>query len=105
MWVHHHALHRRRGVVAFPARGIAAVILGNNYAAAVGVKQNLGGVKAHSTRGIERPVNSVPVKLPRLHARYKDVPVVVRTVRRRVNRNHTGRARIVLPVKEHHLHA
>jgi hypothetical protein len=38
VWIHHHALHRRGGVVAFQARSLAAVILGNNNAAPVGVK-------------------------------------------------------------------
>src|SRR5882672_6741301 len=33
VWIHHHALHRGGGIVAFKASGIAAVVPRNNYAA------------------------------------------------------------------------
>jgi hypothetical protein len=79
-WIHHHALHRRGGVVAFEARGIAAVILGNNHAAPIRIEQNLGGIEPHPVRGIERPVDAIAVKLPGLHARHKYVPIMVGAV-------------------------
>ena len=103
--IHDDALHRRGGVVASQARSIAAVILGNNNAAPIGVEENLGGIKPHSARGIERPLHPIPVKLSRLHARYEDVPVVVRTVCRGVDRDHAGGAGVILPVKEQQLHS
>ena len=40
---------------------VAAVILGNNYAAPVRIKQNLSGIEPHAVRGIEWPVDSIPV--------------------------------------------
>src|SRR5580693_3431728 len=89
VWIDHHALHRRGGVVAFPARSIAAVILGNNYAASIRIKENLGGIKPHPARGIERPLDSIPVKLPRLDARHQYVPIMVGTVGREIDRDHT----------------
>ena len=67
--IHHHALHRRGGVVAFEASSIAAVIPGNNYAAPVRVEENLGGIKPHPARGIEWPLRpdirkAAPVRHP-----------------------------------------
>ena len=53
------------------ARRLAAVILGNNDAASVRVQQNLGGIKPHPARGIEAPLDPIPVKLARLHTRHK----------------------------------
>src|SRR6476620_2113302 len=87
VWIHYHALHRCGGVVAFQARSIAAVIVGNNYAAPVWVKEDLGGVKPHPTFGIERSLDPISIKLPRLHARQEYMPVMVGTVGRWVDRN------------------
>ena len=78
--IHYDALHRRGGIVAFEASSIAAVILGNNYAAPVGVEENLGGIKPHPARGIEWPVDPISVKLPRLHTRHEYVPIMVGAV-------------------------
>ena len=103
--IHHDALHRRRGVVAFPARRLATVILGNNDAAAVWVKQNLGGIEPHSVRGIEWSVSPIPVKLSRLHVRHEYMPIMVGTVSRRIDRDHARGPGVIFPVKEHQLHA
>ena len=43
-----HALHRRRGVVAFLPRGLAVVVLRDDHAPAVRVEQDLGGVEPQS---------------------------------------------------------
>lgn len=47
-------------------------------------------------------VHAIPVNLAGSRAGYEDMPVVVRAIRRGVNRNH-GRACIVLPIKEQQL--
>ena len=52
--IHHHALHRRRGVVAFSTGSVAAVVLRNNDAAAVRVEQDFGRIKPHPFGRIER---------------------------------------------------
>src|SRR5579862_7974745 len=75
--IHHDTFHRRRGVSALPTRRLAIVPLGNNDAAAVRVKQDLGGVEPHSACGIKWAVNAVPVELPWFHIRYEHMPVVV----------------------------
>lgn len=67
---------------------IAAVILGNNYAAPIQVEKNLDGIKPHPARGIERPLDPIPVKLPRLNARHEYVPIMVGTVGREIDRDH-----------------
>jgi hypothetical protein len=45
--IHNYALHRRGGVLSWFARCPTGIIPGHNHAAAVGIEQNLGGVKAH----------------------------------------------------------
>ena len=97
--IHHHALHRRRGVVTFETRSIAAVILGNNKAAPVWVKKNLGETKPQAVAGVRWPLHPIGVKLSRLHARHERVPVIVGTAGRGIDRNDARGPGIILPVK------
>ena len=50
-----HALHRRRGVVACPSRGLAVVALRDDHAPAVRVEQDLGGIEPQPARGSDGP--------------------------------------------------
>src|SRR5207248_2237964 len=83
------AFHRGRGVVAFPPRSVAAVGLRNDDTVAVRVEEELRGIKPESALRNRWPFYPVSVNLPRHHTRHKHVPIVVRTVRGRVDPNHT----------------
>ena len=67
------ALHRRRGVVARPACGGAAVVPGDDHAAPVGIHQHLGRVKPQAACGGRRPLDPVAVQLPGPDAGYDEV--------------------------------
>ena len=95
-----HALHRRRGVVALPSRGLAVVVLRDDHAPAVRVEQDLGGIEPQPARGVRRPLDPVAVDLSRRAPGHEHVPVVVGPVRRRVDPDHAGRGGVVLPVEE-----
>ena len=105
LWIDHHALHGGRGVVALPARSLAAVIFGDDHAAPIRIEEHLRGVEPQSARWIVRTLDAVGVELPRLHTRDEHVPIVVGAVGRRVDRNHARRTRIVLTVEEQQLDA
>ena len=100
-----HALHRRRGVVAFMAGGVATVVFRHNHATAVRVEEDFGGIKAHAVGRIERSLNAIAVELPGLHARHEHVPVVVRPVADRIEADHARRPGVIFPVKKQQLHA
>ena len=51
--VHHHALHRRRRVVAFSTGSVTAVVFRHNDAAAIWIEQHFGRIKPHPLRGIK----------------------------------------------------
>src|ERR1700733_7597067 len=78
--VHDDTFHRRGGIIADHAGRVTAIFIGNYDAAAVGVQQNLGGIKAHSVRRIERSISPVGVELPRSRAWHEDMPVGVSAV-------------------------
>jgi hypothetical protein len=98
--IHHDALHRRRGVVAFLAGSLATVVLRNDNTPAIRIEEDLGGIKSHPVSGIARSFNPVAVDLPRLDTRHEDVPVVVGEVQRGLDANDAGRPGVILPVKE-----
>ena len=67
--VHHHALHCRRGIVAFSTGSLAAVVFRHHDAAAVRIEQYFGRIKAHSLRQDHRRLErdsrkSVPAAHP-----------------------------------------
>src|SRR5271157_4166314 len=76
--IHHHTLHRCCSVVSWLADGLAAVVLRNNYAPTIRVEEDLGRIKSHAVRGIERPLCAITVDLFWLHTRHEHVPVVDR---------------------------
>src|SRR5215471_965389 len=103
--INHDALHRGGCIVALEASGIAAVIPGNDYAAPVRVKENFGRIKAHPTRGIERTVYAITIKLPRPQARHEHMPVVVVAVGHGIDRNYARAPGIIFAVKEQQIHS
>ena len=46
--IYHHALHRHRGIITFFTRSFATVVLRNNRATSVGIKEDFGRIEAHS---------------------------------------------------------
>ena len=84
---------------------VAAVVLRNHDGAAVRVEQELGRIEAEAARGIEWSVNPKAIYLAGLDAGYEDVPVVVRSVRFRIDGDHARRTAIVLPIEEQQLHS
>src|SRR5262249_32719750 len=103
--IDHDALHRAGCVVTFEASGVAAVFPGNDYAAPVRVKENFGRIKAHPTRGIERTVDAITIKLPRPQARHEHMPVVVVEVGDGIDRNYARGPGIIFPIKEQQIHS
>src|SRR4030095_8314664 len=73
-------------------------------AAAVWVKEDLFRIESHPAGRIERPLDSIPIKLPRLHVRHEHVPVMVGTIGCRVDRNDPRGLGIVFPVKQQQLY-
>src|SRR5262249_4052038 len=102
--INHDALHRGGCIVALEASGIAAVIPGNDYAAPVRVKENFGRIKAHPTRGIERTVDAITIKLPRPQARHEHMPVVVVAGGDGSDRKYARGPGISFPIKEQQIH-
>ena len=75
--VEHDAFDFRYSVVARAARVISAVRLWNRNSTAVRIRSNLGGIEAHSSRGIERPLDPIAVQLAGPYARHEHMPIVV----------------------------
>src|SRR5215510_6820219 len=67
-------LHRRGGIISFPSRRFATVVLWNNRAARIWIEKDFSRIKAHSIWRIEWPVSAIGVDLPRFHARHEYVP-------------------------------
>ena len=103
-WIDYDALHRRGGIVAFEARGIAAVIAGDGYGAPIGIKQNLRGIEPHAVDGIIRPVDAVAVELAGLHAGHKYMPVMVCAVADEIDGDDARGPGIVFPLEQKQLH-
>ena len=104
-WIGHHTLHSRRAIVAFLPGSFATVILRHNGAASIRIEEDFGGIEAHSTRRIERSLNSITVDLPRSHAGHEYVPVVIRVVSRGIDADHTRGPSIINAIKEEQLDA
>jgi hypothetical protein len=94
------ALNRRRRVIAVISGRVATVVLWNNGAASVRIDENFGRIEAHSTRRIEGTVNAVTIDLPCFHAGYEYVPIVIRSVGRGIDRDHTLGPSIINAIKE-----
>ena len=46
--IYHHALHCHRIIITFFTRSFATVVLRNNRATSVGIKEDFGRIEAHS---------------------------------------------------------
>src|SRR5580658_7254357 len=78
--IDHHALHRRRRVVAREPGSIAGVPCRNCNATAIWVQQNLAGIKPQAARGIPRSVYAISVELALPKSRYEHVPIVIGSI-------------------------
>src|SRR5690348_9626390 len=78
--IHDHAFHRCGGIVSFLSRCFTGVVSRNSDSSTIRVEQDLRGIKEHAFARIEWPVNPVPIQLPGLQARNKDMPVVISAV-------------------------
>src|SRR5262249_39508451 len=103
--IDYHAFHCGCSVVASTTGSVAAVALGNDYAAAVGVEENFGRIEPPATRGVEWSLDSIAVDLPWLYVRHEHVPVVVCAVGERIEANHAHRLDAIVLIKEQQLHA
>jgi hypothetical protein len=72
-------------------------MLWNDYAAAVGIEEDLGRIKPHAPCGLERPVHAVAAELAGRQAGDKHMPVVVSAIDGRIQADHaTGLGLIVM---------
>src|SRR2546422_3423614 len=94
------ALHRRPGVVAWAARGVATIGPWNHDAPAVGAQGNLVGIEAHPACGIERALDLIAVQLAGPYARHEHMPVAVRAVGRWIEVNHAGGPGVVGAIEQ-----
>ena len=67
--IHHHALHRRRGIVAGLPGGVATVVFGTTTPRPYGSRRTLAGSNCRPWAGSDGPATDSR-KLPRLHAWY-----------------------------------
>jgi hypothetical protein len=98
--IDHHALHRGRTVVTCRAGRGAIVAIRDRHATTIRVKQDLGGVEAHTVRRIPRALDAIAVDLAWRHARDEHVPVVVGAIGGRVDPDHPRGLRAVVDVIE-----
>jgi len=97
---HHHALHRCRGIIADLPGSVATVVLWHHDAPAIRGEENFGGVKPHTIGGIAWSCHAIAIYLPRLHALYVYMPVVVRTVSHGIKVHHARRPGVVFSIKQ-----
>src|SRR5689334_15952535 len=78
--VHHDALHRRRGIVAFLAGGVTTIPCRHHHPAAIRIEQDFILVEARSLPWIVRAASAISVDLSWLNTRYEDMPIVIGAV-------------------------
>src|SRR6516165_2112218 len=78
--IYYYALHRGGSVISFLLRCLTRVLFRDNHAATIWVEEHFRSVKSQSPGRIVRPISSKAVKLTRLHARDKGMPVMVGAV-------------------------
>ena len=103
--VNHNVLHRRGAAVAFQARRLSTVIFWNNDRSPVRIQQELGRIKPHPARGIERSLHPISIKLTRLRAGHKCMPILSSAVSCTIDGDHARRADVFFSIEEHQLHA
>ena len=83
----HHALHCHRRVVAWLACGRAVVLVGNRDGETIGVDEQLLGIESKRPFRRERSMRAIAIELAGPEARNKGVPVVIRPMRLRIERD------------------
>ena len=84
--------------------GLAGIVPRDNYAAPVGIEQDLVGIESRAAGGVELAARPVAIKLARLYFRDEGVPIVIASAGRGVQRDHMGWLWIVLPFEEQQLY-
>ena len=79
------------GVPARLHRRQAVIVVRNRHGEPVWIKQDLLGIEPESTLRRERSMRAIRVDLARLEARHKRMPVVIRPVAFRCERDDPGR--------------
>src|SRR5215469_5056554 len=105
MRVNHDALHCSLSIASGTACGFTIVIPWYDRTPAIRIKENLGRIEPQATSGIERARHSVGIDLARLHLWYENMPVVVGSVNREIERNHTCRLAVIFLVKKQEIYA
>src|SRR3974377_330042 len=105
MRINYDALHCSLSVGVRTACGFTTVIPRYDSAPAVWIKENFGRIEPLAISGIERARYSVGIDLTRLHVRYENMPVVVGSLNRVIERNHTCRLAVIFLVKTQEIYA
>ena len=92
--IEHRAFHGDRAALSVSARAVAGIRLGHDHGAPVRVEQSLARIETQALLGIEGAEGAIGVELSGADAGHENVPVVVRTVLARIERNHMRRMRV-----------
>ena len=92
--------NRHCGVITFHPSCVATVVLWNNRAAPVRIKEDFGRIETHSTPRIERSLNSITVDLSCFHTRDGNVPIVISPIDHGIDRDHTRRPSVINTIKK-----
>ena len=103
--VDHHAPQRQGHVVSRASSSLPAATRRPGYAFPVRVEQHFRRVEAQPSLGIKRSGNTIGIDLTRGDARHEDVPIMVCSVRPRVEIDHSRRLRSIRAVEQQQLRA
>ena len=76
----HDTFHRRRRIVAGPARGFSIVVFGDRDGETIRVEKNLLAIEPKTAFRREWSMGAIAINLARLEVRDKDMPVVIGAV-------------------------
>src|SRR6516162_3667121 len=105
MRINYDALHCSLSVGDRTACGFTTVIPRCDSAPAVWIKENFGRIEPLAISGIERARYSVGIDLAWLHGRHENMPVVIGSVNRGIERNHSCRLVVIFLVKKQEIYA
>jgi len=100
-----HVFHRGGYVVSGVTCSFTAVVPGNDDPSAIRIEKKFRRIEVQTARQIEGAHDSKSVSLTQFNAGHKDVPLVVSTIRIRVEMDDPGRSNAVFMVEEQQLHA
>src|SRR5262245_18484952 len=86
-WIGDHAFHGRADRAPEPTSDCAAVVVGHGDGEAVRIEEQLLGIEPEPQLRCEGPVGTIAIELPWLEIRYKGMPVVIRAMRLRIERD------------------